>query len=126
MANDPSIECVDSHVFTGGSTHATVKVMGLTAMLVVIPITLAVFYAALSPIRNIMENRIERTCSPLVDFAISRWRPHMWQFALGDIVRRIICTSGLLVMPDVQSQCLFACILSVLFTTLYREQNPYW
>ena len=50
----------------------------------------------------------------------------MWRFAFVDLLRRILCTSGLLVMPDIQSQCLLAVVLSVGFATLYRETKPHW
>ena len=74
MASDLSVDCVEAHVWSmtdGG--HATIKVIGLTALIVVIPLLLGVFSASLSPIQTIIETRTERKCTPLMDFAISRW-----------------------------------------------------
>ena len=78
MASDLTVECVEAGVFTGPEEHATIKAIGLAALLVVAPLTMVCFYNSMYPIRDVIETRTERKCSPLVDFALSRWKPHMW------------------------------------------------
>lgn len=43
----------------------------------------------------------------------------MWYFAFVDFIRRVSCTSGLLIMPDAMSGCLFAIWLNGGFAILY-------
>ena len=74
MASDFSVECVEASNFSASEGgHATIKLIGLVAFLVIVPLIFAAVYSSLHPIRHILESRTERKCSPLVDFAVSRW-----------------------------------------------------
>ena len=78
MASDLTVECVEAGVFTGPEEHATIKAIGLAALLVVAPLTMGCVYNSTYPIRDVIETRTERKCSPLVDTFIARWKPEMW------------------------------------------------
>ena len=102
MANDANVECVEWNEFSMDGGHGTIKIMALLGGFVAFFLPLGALYLCLVPISHILEDRLERKCSPLIDFTISRWRPGMWRFAIYDVLRRIMCTSGLLLMPDIQ------------------------
>ena len=72
MASDLTVECVD-HLDFFGSLHGNIKAVGLAGLLTVLPLSFGAFYFNLYKIRRILEARTGRKCTPLMDFAISRW-----------------------------------------------------
>mmetsp|Transcript_50076 Transcript_50076/g.141462 ORF Transcript_50076/g.141462 Transcript_50076/m.141462 type:complete len:502 (+) Transcript_50076:410-1915(+) len=119
MAADLSINC-DSAEYTSVATAA------IGAVIFVAPFAVLSSFVCVYSVRGIVETRVKRECSPLIDFFIARWKPHMWHFAWVEILRRVIVTSGLLIMPDVSSQCLFSIVANLAFSIWFRETNPYW
>ena len=43
-----------------------------------------------------------------------------------ELARRLVCTSGLLLMADHQSALLFAIVTNLIFTIAYSELMPFW
>ena len=116
MAADLSVSC-------GGKAEPRGSIITIATMAVIatIPLIIGMMFFLLWPIRDVLETRTEKECSPLVDFAVSRWKPKMWYFAIIDLLRRVVCTSGLLVLHGwPQTQLLLAIVLNFGFTTLYR------
>ena len=121
MAADLSVDC------SGDEPRGTIIAIAAVALAITIPLVVGVMALFLRPIRDVLESRTEKECSPLIDFAVSRWKPKMWYFSCVDIVRRIVCTSGLLILHGrPQSQLLLAILLNIGFMALFREATPFW
>ena len=54
------------------------------------------------------------------DFFLARYKPHLWYFAMIDLIRRVISTTVLLLMPDSLTQMFMALFCNAFFAVLYR------
>ena len=59
MAADLSIPC-------SSSEYTVIKVLAVASLLIVTPLTLGAFFICLLPIRQVLETRTKRKCSPLI------------------------------------------------------------
>ena len=122
MAADLSVDCSG-----GAEPRSTIIIIAAVALAMTIPVVMGVMVVMLWPIKDVLESRTKKDCSPLIDFATSRWKPKMWYFACVDMIRRVVCTSGLLILHGrPQSQLLLAILLNIGFMALFREATPFW
>ena len=59
-------------------------------------------------------------------FLFRLFHPKYWYLPVVDIIRRLLLTSGLLVIPDPIVQLLVALIVSVAFMVVFREWKPFY
>ena len=96
-------------------------------MFIVVPMMLASLYFAVSPHATVIEARQKRSgVSPLIDFMISKYKPQKWWCVAVELFRRLICTSGLLVVPHNQAMLITSICINVLFSSVYDKLDPFF
>ena len=59
-------------------------------------------------------------------FLFEFYQPKYWYLPVVDIARRLVLTSGLLVIEDPIVQLLVALVVSVTFMAVFREWKPFF
>ena len=59
-------------------------------------------------------------------FLFRLYQPRYWYLPVVDIFRRLLLTSGIMIVPHVVTQLLVAFAVSVSFMVVFREWKPYY
>ena len=88
-------------------------------------VTGVVTHLALINIRPLSPNFLFSS-PPVSAFLFRPYQPKYWYLPVVDIMRRLMLTSGLLVISDPIIQLLVALVVSVTFMVTFREWKPFF